>query len=68
LLLGLLRDAQRHGSLPAQVDPEALTRVYLALFPGFILQQAWEPEVDVHAYVDVLKSIIDGTLHGAPGD
>ena len=68
LLLGFLREAQRHGSLPAQVEPEALTRVYLALFQGFILQQAWEPEVDVHAYLDVLKSIIDATLPRAPGD
>jgi AcrR family transcriptional regulator len=65
LLVEFLRGAHQHGSLPVAIDPNALTRVYLALFQGFILQQAWEPDVDVHAYLQALKAIVDATMPSA---
>lgn len=62
LLVEFLRDARRDGRLPLAIDPDALTRVYLAMFQGFILQQAWEPDVDVHQYLQALKAIVDATM------
>jgi TetR/AcrR family transcriptional regulator, repressor for uid operon len=62
LLAVFLRDAQQHGRLPFAIDPDALTRIYLALFQGFILQQAWESDIDVHAYLQALKAIVDATM------
>ena len=31
----------------------------LAVLQGFILQQAWEPDVDIDAYVAVVDAMID---------
>jgi AcrR family transcriptional regulator len=62
LLVGFLREAQRDGRLPLEVDPDALTRVYLALFQGFVLQQAWDPAVSVPKYLTALEAIIDATM------
>jgi AcrR family transcriptional regulator len=62
LLAQFLDRAQQDGRLPLAIDPDALTRVYLALFQGFILQQAWEPDVDVHAYLQALRAIVDATM------
>ena len=50
------------GRLKDDLDPEALTRVYLSLFQGFILQQSLDPDVDVGHYLRALHSIIDSTM------
>ena len=34
----------------------------LAVIQGFILQQAWEPDLDVDSYVAVLDVLIDATF------
>jgi AcrR family transcriptional regulator len=62
LLAAYLHDAQHAGRLPLAVDPDSLTRVYLALFQGFILQQAWEPDIDVRAYLDAVRAIVEATM------
>ncbi len=62
MLVEHLRRAQLEGSLKDDLDPEALTRVYLSLFQGFILQQSLDPNVDVAHYLRALHSIIDSTM------
>jgi AcrR family transcriptional regulator len=62
LLAGRLQEAQRRGGLAPGVDPEAMTRVYLALFQGFLIQQAWQPNVDVAGYLSQLHVLIDATV------
>ena len=62
LLVGLLERAKRQHLLRADADPEALTRVYLALVQGFLIQQAWEPTLDVAPYLHQLHLIIDSTM------
>jgi AcrR family transcriptional regulator len=64
MLAGLLQEAQRRGEPPLDAAPDALTRVYLALFQGFILQQAWEPDVAIEPYLQALHAIIDVTVPG----
>jgi AcrR family transcriptional regulator len=66
LLVGFLDEAQRDGRLPLGVEPEALARVYLALFQGLILQQAWEPDVDIGPYLQTVHAIIDATMPSVP--
>lgn len=51
LLTAALRNAQRAGQLPVDLDTDAFSRVLLALVQGFILQQAWEPELDTEGYL-----------------
>ena len=63
LLAKHLRRAQLEGRLKDDLDPEALTRVYLSLLQGFILQQSLDPDVDVGHYLRAsLHSIIDSTM------
>jgi hypothetical protein len=49
LLTAALRRAQQAGQLPEDLDADAFSRVLLALVQGFILQQAWEPDLDTEA-------------------
>jgi len=51
---------RQQGVLQLDVQPDALTRVSLALFlGGLILQQTWEPDVDVGGYLEAVHAIID---------
>ena len=67
LLTRLLLEAQERNQLPVSVNPDALARVLIALFQGFVLQQAWDDEVDAAAYASAMESII-GPLFGARPD
>jgi TetR/AcrR family transcriptional regulator, transcriptional repressor of aconitase len=50
---------QRDGTLPSGLDPQAAARVCAAIFQGLVLQQAWEPDLDVSAYMDAVLGILD---------
>jgi AcrR family transcriptional regulator len=51
--------AQAAGELPATVPADGLTRVLLAIIQGFILQQAWEPDIDIASYRQAIGFLID---------
>ena len=55
-----LAAARRRGRLPKSLAPDALSRFLLALIQGFVLQQAWEPSVDVDSFLAVVEHVIDG--------
>lgn len=61
-LTAALRDAQRARKLPASIDVDSLSRVMTALLQGLILQQAWEPEFDIEAYVTTAATLIGALL------
>jgi AcrR family transcriptional regulator len=58
----IVREAQENGELDAGLDPDAVARVMLAMFQGFILQQAWEPDIDVAAYLETAEAFVDALL------
>ncbi len=62
LLATALRNAQQAGQLPEGLDTDALSRVLLALVQGFILQQAWEPELDVDGYLTTAMHLVNSVL------
>jgi AcrR family transcriptional regulator len=66
LLGDFVRGAQRRGALAPQVDADAVARVMIALFQGFVLQQAWDPTARVDAYVDVIRALVAGLTDGTP--
>jgi hypothetical protein len=43
-----------------------VTRVLLAIIQGFILQQAWDPEIDIASYRQAVRCFID-SLTSHPG-
>ena len=66
-LVRSLRDGQRAGQLPAGLDAESLSRVLLALLQGFILQQAWEPDLDAGGYLETVTRLL-GCVIRKPAD
>lgn len=53
---------QGTGEVAAQVEPDAASRVLLSLVQGFILQRAWEPDLDVDAYGRGARDVVAGLL------
>jgi AcrR family transcriptional regulator len=59
-LAALLRAGQRDGSLPRDLDARATARVAAAVFEGLVLQQAWEPRLDVERLVRAAVRLLEG--------
>jgi AcrR family transcriptional regulator len=64
MLASLVRAARRRGELARDLDPDATARVMIALFQGFVLQQAWEPTVRVEPYLAVLDALVAPLMAG----
>jgi hypothetical protein len=65
MLTTSLRGAQQAGQLPENLDIDALSRVLLALLQGFILQQAWEPELNTKSYFTTVMHLIKSVFSNA---
>jgi AcrR family transcriptional regulator len=65
ILAGLFRRGQADGSLPPQLDPEAAARVCASIFQGLVLQQAWNPQLDVEAYIDAVLVLVESLVRTA---
>ena len=48
------------------VDADATARLCASLFQGLVLQQAWDPKLDVAAYARAAESLIDSLTPAAP--
>jgi AcrR family transcriptional regulator len=64
LLTTALRKAQQSGQLPKDLDPDAFSRVLLALAQGLILQQAWEPALNFESYLVTATQLVTSALRG----
>jgi AcrR family transcriptional regulator len=56
---------QAAGDLPADIPADGLTRVLLAIIQGFILQQAWDPGIDIASYRQAVGFLIDTLTESA---
>jgi hypothetical protein len=65
MLTTSLRGAQQAGQLPENLDIDALSRVSLALLQGFILQQAWGPELNTKSYFTTVMHLIKSVFSNA---
>jgi TetR/AcrR family transcriptional regulator, transcriptional repressor of aconitase len=59
-LTALLRAGRRDGSLRRDLDAPATARVAAAVFEGLVLQQAWEPRMDVDRFVRAAERLLQG--------
>ena len=64
ILAGLLRRGQRDGSVPAGTDPQGTARICAAI-QGLVLQQAWNPELDIATCIDAVIALIDAITQPA---
>jgi AcrR family transcriptional regulator len=58
IIAGVLRRGQGDGSVPPGVDPESAARVCAAIFQGLVLQQAWDPSLDIDGYINAVNTLI----------
>jgi AcrR family transcriptional regulator len=58
----LLDRALAEGRLVPGTQPEALARVFVALFQGFILQLSWDEDADLVRYVAEVEGMLDFLL------
>jgi AcrR family transcriptional regulator len=58
----LVREAQQRGEIAPELDAEAVARVMLALFQGFVLQQAWDERADVATYLETAEAMVDALV------
>lgn len=62
----VVRRGQEDGALPRELDPVAAARVCASLFYGLVLQQAWDPDVDVDGYVEAVLMVLDAMTGATP--
>jgi len=67
VLTDVIARGQREGTLPPGPDPGATARVCAAIFQGLVLQQAWEPELDVSSYIEAVLAVLAGLATAAAG-
>jgi TetR/AcrR family transcriptional regulator, transcriptional repressor of aconitase len=58
ILAAMMRRGQRDGTLPAELDPDGAARVCASIFQGLVLQQAWDPKLDVEGYIAAVLTLI----------
>lgn len=58
VIAGLIRRGQLDGALPKEIDPDAAARVCASMFYGLVLQQTWDPDLDVDAYIDTVLTVL----------
>jgi AcrR family transcriptional regulator len=65
LFTQVIAAAQERGEFEPHVDPEALGRAMIALFHGFVLQQAWS-EVRLEPFLAVVDRLLEGMTIRVP--
>lgn len=65
LLGGLIRAAQERGEISSELDPDAAARVIISVFHGFVLQQAWDPRVEIGPYRKVVSELLTAITAGS---
>jgi TetR/AcrR family transcriptional regulator, transcriptional repressor of aconitase len=62
-----VKNAQRQGELPADLDPDSLVRIFIAVYQGLALQTVLDDELDHDAFVRTLESLLN-RVAGATDD
>jgi AcrR family transcriptional regulator len=66
LLSGLVLEAQKRREMRRDVDPDAVARLMIAVYHGFVLQVDWDERVAVEPYVALLDVVL-GALSAPRG-
>ncbi len=59
LLARIVTQCQQRDEIPSHIDPDDFARVIIAIFHGFILQQAWDSRVGKHQFLAIIDSLLD---------
>jgi hypothetical protein len=59
-IAAMVARAQEEERLVTSIDPDALARVSIALFHGFVLQKLWDPKVPLEPYLAAVDALLAG--------
>lgn len=65
-LAARVQSAQRQGEAPADLDPDALVRVLIAIYQGLVLQTVLDDGLDHEAFVRTVASMVDVVMRRPP--
>ncbi|MDE5441763.1 TetR family transcriptional regulator [Bradyrhizobium sp. CSA207] len=60
LIVALVERAQHDGLIKRDLGADAVARVLVAIFQGFVLQKCWDEDFDVEACMAAVASVIEG--------
>jgi AcrR family transcriptional regulator len=66
LIVALIERAQHDGLIKRDLDADAIARVLIAIFQGFVLQKCWGDDFDVEACLAAVTAVIDGFRTSKP--
>lgn len=61
-LVRLIRRGQKRGVFRKKLDAAAAARVLIAIFQGFVLQAAWEPDQDLESCLTMIDELVPKLL------
>jgi len=64
-LVRVIRRGQKAGAFRHDLTADALARVLIALFQGFVLQAAWEPKLDLEPCFKLVSNLVHYSLVGS---
>ncbi len=59
-IVALLESAQHRRLLRSDISADAVARVLVALFQGFVLQKTWGERIDVDGCIEALDRMLEG--------
>jgi AcrR family transcriptional regulator len=63
IIVALIERAQHDGVFKRDVSADAIARMLIAMFQGFLLQRCWGEEIDVDACMAAVSCVIEGFLN-----
>ena len=60
LIVALVERGQHDGLIRRDLGADAIARVLIAIFQGFVLQKSWGDAFDVEACMAAVAGVIDG--------
>jgi hypothetical protein len=58
----VIRRGQKRGIFRKKLDAAAAARVLIAIFQGFVLQAAWEPDQDLESCLTMIDELVPKLL------
>ena len=67
LIVALVERAQHDGVIKRDIGADAIARVLIAIFQGFVLQKCWGEDFDVAACMAAVDGVVEGFRTPKPG-
>ncbi|HWO73799.1 MAG TPA: TetR/AcrR family transcriptional regulator [Dehalococcoidia bacterium] len=63
----LIARSQEKGEIDPSLDPDAIARVMISLYQGYIIQKVIDPEIDLVSYAEAARALFNGSFWRGEG-